>query len=88
MTRDALHRLERIDHLIQIKGTGSPIQLANRIGVSERCLYKYLNIMKEFGAPIKFCNARQSYYYDEVGHFKISFYFKKKNTEVIERVTR
>jgi predicted DNA-binding transcriptional regulator YafY len=82
MTRDALNRLERIDSLIRIKGTGTPIQLANRIGVSERCLYKYLNLMKEFGAPIKFCNSRQSYYYDEEGHFKITFRFKKYGCEI------
>lgn len=77
MTRDALTRLQRIDYLIQIKGTGTPTQLANRLGLSRRCVLNYLNIMKEFGAPIKFCAARQSYYYDEEGFFKISFHFKK-----------
>lgn len=84
MTKDALQRLKRIDSLIQKRGTGTPIQLADRLGVSERCLYKYLNLMKEFGAPIKFCNARQSYYYDEDGHFKISFHFKKMNYKILE----
>lgn len=77
MTKDTLRRLERIDYLIQTKATGTPSKLADRIGISERCVYKYLNLMKDFGAPIKFDNGRQSYYYDEEGHFKISFMFKR-----------
>ncbi|SIO41646.1 HTH domain-containing protein [Chitinophaga niabensis] len=77
MTKDTLQRLERIDRLIQTKATGTPTKLASRIGISERCVYKYLNLMKDFGAPIKFDNGRQSYYYDEEGYFKISFFFKK-----------
>ncbi len=77
MTTDTLERLQRIDHLIRTKATGTPSRLAERIGVSERCLYKYLNLMKDFGAPIKFSNVRQSYYYDEDGSFIVSFAFKK-----------
>jgi predicted DNA-binding transcriptional regulator YafY len=77
MTTDTLERLQRIDNLIRIKATGTPSSLAGKIGISERCLYKYLNLMKDFGAPIKFSNVRQSYYYDEDGYFKISFAFKR-----------
>ncbi|KAA2239729.1 HTH domain-containing protein [Chitinophaga agrisoli] len=81
MTRDALSRLQRIDYLIQIKGTGTPAQLAQKLGMSKRSIFDYLNLMKEFGAPIKFCNFRQSYYYDEDGSFKITFAFKRSMSE-------
>src|SRR5690349_19560837 len=77
MTTETLQRLQRIDQLIQTKATGTPSRLATRIGISERCVYKYINLMKDFGAPIKFSFSRQSYYYDEDGYFKISFKFKK-----------
>lgn len=83
MTTDTLQRLQRIDHLIQTKATGTPSNLADKIGISERCVYKYLNLMKDFGAPIKFSNARQSYYYDEDGYFKISFRFKRRMVGVM-----
>ncbi|QEH42200.1 HTH domain-containing protein [Chitinophaga sp. XS-30] len=83
MTTDTLQRLQRIDHLIQTKATGTPSNLADKIGISERCVYKYLNLMKDFGAPIKFSNARQSYYYDEEGYFKISFRFKRRIMEMM-----
>ncbi|WP_341840001.1 HTH domain-containing protein [Chitinophaga caseinilytica] len=83
MTTDTLDRLQRLDHLIRTKATGTPTQLARRIGVSERCLYKYLNLMKDFGAPIKFSNARQSYCYDEDGTFVVNFFFRKSSSPVL-----
>lgn len=73
MQKEIFERLERIDHLIRIKGTGTPADLATRIGVSERSIFEYLNLMKDLGAPIKYCQYRQSYYYDEEGSFVVSF---------------
>lgn len=83
MTTETLERLQRIDHLIRIKATGTPSSLAYKIGISERCVYKYLNLMKDFGAPIRFSNSRQSYYYDEEGYFKISFFFKRQVVKLL-----
>jgi predicted DNA-binding transcriptional regulator YafY len=73
MQKDIFERLARIDHLIRIKGTGTPVQLASKIGVSERSVYDYLNLMKEFGAPIKFDTYRETYYYEEDGYFLVTF---------------
>lgn len=73
MQKEIFHRLERIDQLIRIKATGTPTELASKLGISERSVYEYLNLMKELGAPIKFNSYRQSYYYDEEGSFTISF---------------
>ncbi|WEK35471.1 MAG: HTH domain-containing protein [Candidatus Pseudobacter hemicellulosilyticus] len=73
MQKEIFQRLERIDQLIRIKATGTPTELADKLGISERSVYEYLNLMKEFGAPIKFNSYRQSYYYDEEGCFQISF---------------
>jgi len=78
MQKEAIERLKRIDHLIRIKGTGTPAQLAERIGISERSIYLYLNLMRDLGAPIKFDNFRQSYYYDPDGSFFFSFFPKEK----------
>ncbi|ACU60622.1 hypothetical protein Cpin_3155 [Chitinophaga pinensis DSM 2588] len=73
MTTDILHRVQRIDHLIKIKGTGSAATLAKRLGVCEKSVYLLINLMRDFGAPIKFCNARKTFYYDIEGAFVISF---------------
>jgi predicted DNA-binding transcriptional regulator YafY len=68
-----IKRLQRIDELIRIKGTGAPANLARRLGVSERSLYEYLRLMKEFGAPIHYSRTAQTYHYGNEGKFLISF---------------
>jgi hypothetical protein len=78
MQQEIFKRLERIDQLIRMKATGSAADLASRLGISERSVYDYLNLMKDLGAPIKFNTYRQTYYYGEEGSFIISFYPKSK----------
>ncbi|UPK68074.1 hypothetical protein [Chitinophaga filiformis] len=73
MIIDIVHRLQRIDYLIRIKGTGTPKALAQKIGVSQRRVYIYLDLMKNLGAPIKYSDTRQSYFYDMEGAFVIRF---------------
>lgn len=79
MQKEIFNRLNRIDNLIRMKATGTPVQLAERLGVSERSVYEYISLMKDLGAPIKFDSYRQSYYYDEDGSFAISFFPKNSN---------
>lgn len=73
MLRYDLHRLESMDRLIRIKGTGTPQCFADKLGMSERTLYEYLAYMKELGAPIEYNKFRQSYYYTLPGGFDFSF---------------
>ena len=73
MKREIFQRLKRIDRLIQIKGTGTPSELAGKVGVSERSLYEYIRLMKEFGAPVEYSRMRKSYFYKEEGQFAIGF---------------
>ena len=63
--RTYLERTRRIDSLIRRKSTGSPRDLANRLGVSEATVYRYILELKNMGAPIQYCRDRQSYYYEE-----------------------
>lgn len=82
MTIDILYKLKHIDNFIRIKGTGTPDQLAHRLGISRRSLFDYLNLMKEYGAPIKYCSQRQSYYYETEGHFLAECKFKERREEI------
>jgi len=68
-----LNHIEFIDHLIHIKGTGTPKEFATRLSVSERTLYNYLSVMKKFGAPIAYCKSKRSYYYKFEGRFILQF---------------
>lgn len=84
MRKNILERVGRIDHLIRIKGTGSPSELARRLNMSERNIYQYLNLMKDMGAPIKFCPYRETYFYSEEGRFLICFVPKNKEDKATE----
>lgn len=82
MTTEIFNRIKRIDYLIQIKGTGTAAELADKLEISRAQIYEYLNLMKDFGAPIKYCKFRQSYYYDKEGQFITSFISNKRSLEV------
>lgn len=73
MIKHYFERLQYIDHLICIKGTGSPKQLAKRLNISESTLYELLQFMKLMGAPIMYSRLRKTYYYSEDGGFKLHF---------------
>jgi len=73
MQKAIFHRILRIDELIRIKGTGTPSELAEKIGISERSMYEYIRLMKEFGAPVAYSRQRKSYFYKIAGRFTISY---------------
>ena len=73
MQKEIFQRLSRIDQLIRIKGTGTPSELADKIGISERRTYEYIRLMKDFGAPVLYSRQRKSYYYKQEGRFLIRF---------------
>ena len=82
--KSLLHRLIRLDHLINHKSTGTPADCAMKIGISERSLYDYLRLLKEMGAPVRFSRGRRTYYYTEGGHFHVSFYSREKQAAIAE----
>jgi len=55
--------LNRLHSFIQRKATGSPRILANKLGISEATLYRYLKRLKSHGADIKYNKYRKTYYY-------------------------
>jgi predicted DNA-binding transcriptional regulator YafY len=68
-----LHRVEKIDRLIQRKSTGTPSELAAIIGISESMLYNYLQFMRQSGAPIEYSKRRKTYFYRHKGNFSFGF---------------
>lgn len=72
-------RLEYINHLISQKRTGTPKELAEKLGISERAWYKLRDeLVNDLELPIAYCNYRKTYYYTVDGTFEIGF--KKLNT--------
>jgi len=67
------NRLQSLDHLIRIKGTGSPKHLAKRLNISERSIYEYIEVLRTLDAPVRYCKFRQSYYYENDGRLHLKF---------------
>jgi predicted DNA-binding transcriptional regulator YafY len=73
MPRHYFFRLEALDCMIRTKSTGNPKRLSKKLGVSERTIYEYIDILKTLGAPIAYCKTRESYYYENDGYFSFRF---------------
>jgi len=70
--------IERVDALIRRKATGSAVNLAQKLGVSRRCVFDIIKVMKEMDAPIEYCHQRKSYYYKYDCDLMIGFVQKEK----------
>ena len=63
-----IKNIQLLIELIDKANTGTPADLAKRLGVTERMIYKYLDILKsEFNAPIKYNHSTHSYFFTEKG---------------------
>lgn len=72
--RTYMTRIRRLDGMIRRKSTGPPEELAEKLDISERWLYKFLRELKEeFSCPISYDSYRQSYVYEDPGRIKIGF---------------
>lgn len=69
-----IERIERIDLLIRLEATGPPCKLANKLNISRSTLLTFIKHLKEdLMFPILFCRHRNTYYYQEPGHFRFGF---------------
>jgi hypothetical protein len=66
-------QFQTIDRLIKIKVTGTPKELAQKIGASRRTTIEIVSVMKKMGAPMYYDKHRNSNCYMDQGHFNISF---------------
>lgn len=63
--REQLTTIKRLDSLIGRKATGDAGRLAQKLDLSKASVYRYLDTMKDLGAPIAYCKQRKSYYYTD-----------------------
>jgi len=82
---NTIQDLERLDQLIRLKSTGSPDDLANKMGVSKRTVFNLISRLKELGCPVYFNCSINSYCYQN--HGKLSFRFNSMDNEGLKRIT-
>lgn len=69
-----LIKLDRLDHLIRGKATGSPKELAKRLGLSRSSLFELISFLRiEMDAPIRYDQYSCSYEYKYVPKFHLNF---------------
>jgi len=65
--------IERVDQLIKLKSTGTADDLSKRLCVSRRSVYNILELMRNMGAPIEYCQISRTYYYSHQCDLVIGF---------------
>jgi len=69
-----IERLKLLNKLIAQESTGTPEELANRLGLSKRQLYNQLESLKCLGVKIGYCKKQKTYYYEgESSRMDVSF---------------
>ena len=69
-----IDRIKRIDRLIATRSTGTPKDLADKLQLSERTIYDYINVLKEdFNAPVKYNKTTKTYYYETNGRINLKW---------------
>lgn len=69
-----LVKLDRLDNLIRRQATGSPTELAKRLGLSRSSLFEFIVFLRvEMNAPIHYNKCISSYVYTYPPKFYLGF---------------
>jgi biotin operon repressor len=60
---ETIQIIERINQLFRLKATGSPSELAAKLNICERQVYRIIEDFKDAGLPIQYCKKRKTYFY-------------------------
>lgn len=71
-----LNRLQQVDQLIRQKRTGNASELANKLGISRRQVYNFMEELKELGLEPEYNRVAQSFIYCNSHRVHISFGLK------------
>ena len=78
---EEINLLQRLDQFIRLKATGTPCELGEKLGISKRQVYRYIDDMKEMGLNIAYCKQRNSYFYKEDTFLKFKMSIIKNGEE-------
>jgi len=73
MPKYYFNRFQYLDFLIRTRATGNPGELANKLNISRRTVFEYIEILKSLEAPIAYDKFNETYYYTETGSFNFKF---------------
>jgi len=66
--------LDRLDNLIRMQATGTPVVLAGRLKISRSSLFELISFLRDgMQAPIRYSKYSMSYVYDYPPKFYLGF---------------
>ena len=71
--------IQRMDQLIRLKATGTPTQLGDKLGLSERQVRRIIEEFKGIGIPVEYCKKQQTYHYRDSVFVKFEIAVIKNN---------
>ncbi len=83
---EQLERLKRMNKLIKAENTGTPNEFAQRLGISRRQLYSYIELIKDMGVLTAYSKANRTFYYCDEYELEISCTLKKISREIAKKV--
>lgn len=60
---ETIERVSRLHSFIKEEKTGKPEMLADRLGISRASLYKLVDELKSYDAPIDYSRRRETFFY-------------------------
>ncbi|MBP2831189.1 hypothetical protein J8281_03230 [Aquimarina sp. U1-2] len=66
--------IRRVDQLVRLQATGTPDELACKLEISKSKLYRIINMMKDFNAPIEYNPTLETFLYKKEVRFSFGFY--------------
>lgn len=81
-----VNRLRQINQLIRQQRTGSPKELATKLGISERQVYNSVDYLRDKEVPISYCRIRKTYYYSEPVDLRISLSLVNLSTQETKEI--
>ena len=58
-----IERFQKLDTLLKAECIGTPIELANKLGVSRSHVYRLIEMIRDYGALIEYSRKTNSFYY-------------------------
>lgn len=81
-----LQKLEAIDQKIRLKATGGPEEFAESLGMSKASLYRYIDFLKDYGAPIYYDVRSKSFCYEHDINIQFSFKVEPLNQYEAQKI--
>ena len=64
--------MERMDQMIRFENTGDASEFSERLGISRRQLYYYVDELKDLGLPLSYNRNSKTFFYEKKCMLKIN----------------